>query len=160
MNALLSRRRCFSALNSLASIFVLVCVSPGPHAALAQRLVSASQFEEHGIKTEKPLVSFRSPQNVKLQYTGAAKAKGALQGGEATPTTLASADFNADGAKDVVAGYATKNGGVLTLLLGNPDAYAPTDTAMYERAMRSSIADTFLPKAGVFAVNPSLQIWW
>jgi hypothetical protein len=155
MNALLSRRRCFSALNSLASIFVLVCVSPGPHAVLAQRLVSAGQFEEHGIKAVKPLVNFRSPQNVKLHYTGAAKAVRALQGGGATPVMLASADFNADGARDVVAGYATKDGGVLTLLLGNPDAFAPTDTTMYERAMRGSIADTFLPKAGAFAVPES-----
>lgn len=108
-----------------------------------------------GIRTEKPLVSFRSPQSVKLHYTGAAMAVRTLQGGGATPTTLASADFNADGAMDVVAGYATKDGAVLTVLLGNPDAFAPTDTTMYEKAMRGSIADTFLPKAGVFAVPES-----
>ncbi|MGB6686746.1 MAG: FG-GAP-like repeat-containing protein [Terracidiphilus sp.] len=113
---------------------------------------------EQGTRAEKPLVRFRSPQSLKLKYTGAAKAVRALEGGGATPTMLASADFNADGARDVVAGYATKDGGVLTLLLGNPDAYAPTDAAMYEKAMRGNIPDSFLPTARVFAVPESPDV--
>jgi len=114
---------------------------------------------EHVSNAARLLVSSRGPQTVKLDYTGAAQAVNALKGG-ATATALASADFNADGARDVVAGYATKNGGVLTLLLGNPDAFAPTDTTLYDKAMRGTIADTFLPKAEVFAVpvSPDLLV--
>jgi hypothetical protein len=115
---------------------------------------------EHTSNAAKLLVSFRGLQTVKLDYTGAAQAVNALTGGGATATALVSADFNADGARDVVAGYATKNGGVLTLLLGNPDAFAPTDTTLYEKAMRGTIADTFLTKAEVFAVpvSPDLLV--
>jgi len=115
----------------------------------------AAQAAEFGSRAEKPLVNFRSPQNVKLDYAGASKTVKTLQGGGAKPTALASADFNGDGVKDVVTGYATRDGGALTVLLGNPDAFAPIDTTLYERAMRGTIADTFLPKAGVFVVPES-----
>jgi hypothetical protein len=115
---------------------------------------------EHVGNAARLQVNSRGLQTVQLDYTGTAQAVNALKGGGAKATTLASADFNADGARDVVAGYATKNGGVLTLLLGNPDAFAPTDPTLYEKAMRGTIADTFLPKAGVFAVpvSPDLLV--
>ena len=114
----------------------------------------------HDSNAAKLLVSLGGLQTVKLDYAGAAQPVQALKSGEATATALASADFNADGARDVVAGYATKNGGVLTLMLGNPDAFAPTDTTLYDKAMRGTIADTFLPKAEVFAVpvSPDLLV--
>lgn len=115
---------------------------------------------EHVSNASRLQVNSRGLQTVQLNYTGTAQAVNALKGGGAKATTLASADFNADGARDVVAGYATKNGGVLTLLLGNPDAFAPTDPTLYDKAMRGTIADTFLPKAGVFAVpvSPDLLV--
>jgi hypothetical protein len=124
---------------------------------LAMQLLAGMRLTaqvEHGSKIERPLVNFRSPQTLKLDYTGAAKTVKALQG-RAIPTALASADFNTDGARDVVAGYAIRGGGVLTLLMGNPDAFAPTDTSLYEKAMRGAIADTFLPTAQVFAIPES-----
>src|SRR5277367_3884647 len=62
---------------------------------------------DRGGRAEKPLVSFRSPQNVQLNYTGAARAVKTLRSGGTIPKALASADFNGDGVKDVVAGYAT-----------------------------------------------------
>ena len=79
----------------------------------------------------------------------------ALQSGPASPTALAAADFNADGAIDVVAGYSTGNGGVLALMRGNPDAYAPTDTTLYQKAMKGSVPPTFLSKASAFSLPES-----
>jgi hypothetical protein len=78
----------------------------------------------------KPLVNFKSRQSVQFTYTGSAAAVAELRSGSANPTALAAADFDADGAMDVVAGYSTGNGGVLALLRGNPDAYAPKDLSL------------------------------
>jgi hypothetical protein len=103
----------------------------------------------------KPLVNFKTPQIPTITYTGAQDAVAALESGKANPTALASADFDADGAGDVVAGYSTKNGGVLALYKGNPDAFAPTDTSLYQKAMQGNVPPTFLPKAKVFVLPES-----
>ena len=103
----------------------------------------------------KPLVNLKSPQTLKVTYTGSADAVAALQGGTATPRALAAADFDADGAMDVVAGYSTGNGGVLALFHGNPDAFAPKDLTLYGKAAKGNVPPTFLSKAGAFAVPES-----
>ena len=103
----------------------------------------------------KPLVNLKNAQGPKLTYTGAADAVAALQQGTANPTALAAADFDADGAMDVVAGYSTKNGGILALLRGNPDAFAPTDTTLYQKAMQGNVPPTFLSKVAVFTLPES-----
>jgi hypothetical protein len=141
---------------SLRSLLLRICLI-GLVALAMQLLASEGRTAKaaHAGPAQKPLVNFRSPRRIQIIYTGSAKAVEALKEGGATPTALASADFNADGARDVVAGYATKDGGVLTLLLGNPDAFAPTDTKLFQKAMRGSIAETFLPKAQAFAVPES-----
>jgi hypothetical protein len=102
----------------------------------------------------KPLVNLKAPQTPKITYTGDASAVAALQGG-AVPTALAAADFNADGAPDVVAGYSTKSGGVLALYKGNPDAFAPTDLTLYQKAMKGSVPPTFLAQAVGFTLPES-----
>src|ERR1700722_13193032 len=56
---------------------------------------------------QRPLVNFGSRQTLQFTYTGSAAAVAALRAGTARPTALAAADFNADGAMDVVAGYST-----------------------------------------------------
>ena len=103
----------------------------------------------------KPLVNLKNPQSPKITFTGSLVAVAALQAGTANPTALASADFNSDGAMDVVTGYSTKNGGALVLMLGNPDAYAPTDSSLYAKAMKGQVPPTFLPKAAAYALPES-----
>jgi len=103
----------------------------------------------------KPLVNLKAAQNLKLTYTGSADAVAALKGGTAIPTALASADFNADGAMDVVAGYSGNGGGFLVLMRGNPDAFAPTDLTLYGKAAKGNVPPTFLSKAAVFTVPES-----
>jgi hypothetical protein len=103
----------------------------------------------------KPLVNLKNPQGLKVSYIGSADAVAALQGGTASPTALAEADFNADGAMDVVAGYSIKTSGLLVLFRGNPDAYAPTDLTLYGKAAKGNVSPTFLPKAAVFTVPQS-----
>src|ERR1700685_4200590 len=103
----------------------------------------------------KPLVNLKSALTPKLTYTGDSGAVAALQGSTAAATSLSAADFNADGAIDVVAGYSTGNGGVLALIRGNPDAYAPTDTTLYQKAMKGSVPPVFLSKASAFSLPES-----
>jgi hypothetical protein len=103
----------------------------------------------------KPLVNLETPQNPKLTYAGPADAVAALQAGTATPTALAAADFDADGAMDVVAGYSSKNGGVVVLMRGNPDAFAPRDLTLYGKAAKGNVPPTFLSKASAFALPES-----
>jgi hypothetical protein len=107
----------------------------------------------------KPLVNLKSPQTLKVTYTGSADAVAAMQVGSAIPTALAAADFNADGAMDVVAGYSTKNGGLLVLMRGNPDAYAPSDLTLYGKAAKGSVPPTFLSRP-LFLPFPNLRTCW
>jgi hypothetical protein len=68
---------------------------------------------------------------------------------------LAAADFDADGAMDVVAGYFMGSAGVLAVLRGNPDAYAPKDLSLYKKALQGGLPATFLSKASVIALPES-----
>jgi hypothetical protein len=107
----------------------------------------------------KPLVNFKTPHTAQVTFTGAADAVAALQGGTAVPTALGAADFNGDGAMDVVAGYSTgssgKSGGVLALYKGNPDAFAPRDQTLYQKAAQGNVPPTFLSKAFTFSLPES-----
>ena len=103
----------------------------------------------------KPLVNLKTPQNVRVTYAGSADAVAALRGGTANPTAMAAADFTADGAMDVVAGYSTDAVGLVALYRGNPDAYAPTDLTLYGRAAKGNVPPTFLSKATAFSVPES-----
>lgn len=80
-------------------------------------------------------------------FAGPARAVAALHSGTANPTARAAADFDVDGAMDVVAGYATSSGGVLAIDRGNPNAYAPKDVSLYRKAMLGNVPVTFLSTA-------------
>jgi hypothetical protein len=136
---------------ALLAITTILAVSYFPFAGIRAASTGATILPSAG----KPLVNLKNPQTLKVIYTGSADATAALQNGSAIPTAMAAADFNADGAMDVVAGYATKNGGVVVLMRGNPDAYAPTDLTLYGKAAKGNVPPTFLPGATVFAVPQS-----
>ena len=102
----------------------------------------------------RPFVNVQNARALELSYTGEAMAVAALQAG-AKPTALTSADFDADGAPDLVAGYSTANGGVITLTRGNPDAFAPKDPRMYGLALQGKVPPAFLNRATAFSVPES-----
>jgi predicted outer membrane repeat protein len=145
--ARLSRPFCVS----LLAIAGLLAISYFPLSKIRAANAGATILPSAG----KPLVNLKTTQNLKLTYAGPADAVAALQAGVANPTALATADFDADGAMDVLAGYSGKSGGFLVLMRGNPDAYAPTDLTLYGKAAKGSVPPTFLSKASVFAVPES-----
>src|ERR1700733_8605222 len=136
---------------TLVALAGLIALSYFPLARIRAANVGATILPSVG----KPLVNLKTPQNPKLTYTGSADAVAALKKRTASPTALAAADFNADGAMDVVAGYSTRSGGALALFRGNPDAYAPTDTTLYQKAMKGSVPATFLSQASAFSLPES-----
>jgi hypothetical protein len=136
---------------SFVAFVAIVFLSYFPLAHTRASNVSASILPSAG----QPLVNFKTTQTPKLTYTGDSGAVSALRGGAATPVSMAAGDFNADGAIDVVAGYSTANGGVLALMLANPNAYAPTDTTLYQKAMKGSVPATFQSKAATFSLPES-----
>jgi hypothetical protein len=103
----------------------------------------------------KPLVALENPDSLKIGYTGSPDLVRALESGAARPTALAAADFDLDGVADLVIGYATASGGVIALLRGNPDAFAPKDQNLYQSGMRGDMPPTFLSMATVFGVPES-----
>ncbi|MGA7220084.1 MAG: choice-of-anchor D domain-containing protein [Candidatus Sulfotelmatobacter sp.] len=136
---------------SMAALAVLLVVSYFPLSAIRAASSGATILPS----AAKPLVNLKNPQTLKVTYTGASDAVAALQSGAANPTALASADFDADGAPDVIAGYSTKAGGALVLYRGNPDAYAPADLTLYGKAAKGSVPPTFMPKAQAFSLPQS-----
>ena len=119
------------------------------------KISAASSTSTIGSSTNKHRVSKKLLDNVRLIYTGSPDLVRALESGAATPTALAAADFDLDGAPDLLIGYRTSGGGVVALLRGNPDAFAPKDQSLYQTAMRGQIPPTFISTANIFAVPGS-----
>jgi len=83
-----------------------------------------------------------------------------LEGQQYHPLSIVSGDFDGDGIADLVVGYATERGGMLTLLRGNPDAISPrTETAWLAVARHESPAP-FLQAGSPLELTaqPSLMI--
>jgi len=70
------------------------------------------------------------------------------------PTALASGDFDEDGVPDLISGYATAEGGVLTLHRGNVDTIYPHSPSARQRRVEGSFSDApFLSPAKPFELN-------
>jgi hypothetical protein len=121
----------------------VVTIAPG---TIAQNQIESRQG--------KPLVNLRNARTLAVEPSGPAEVVRAL-GSESTPTALAVGDFDADGAPDLVTGYRTANGGVVTLTRGNPDAFAPTDPTLFQKAIEGNVPATFVGTTAAFAVPKS-----
>jgi CSLREA domain-containing protein len=80
-------------------------------------------------------------------YRGAPGLVEALESGLLRPRTLGSDDFNGDGMADLVIGYAKDGTGVLSLRLGNQQAIAPSDSAVFRGVREGRYPAPFLPQA-------------
>ncbi|HKP45404.1 MAG TPA: hypothetical protein VJT50_02290, partial [Pyrinomonadaceae bacterium] len=88
-----------------------------------------------------------------VAYRGGSEATLALQQGTTSSRTLAAADFNGDGAPDVVAGYGFSGAGIVTIQKGNPEGFAPTDDSVFERMHQGYNPPSLLPTVDTYQVS-------
>jgi len=130
-------------------ILSILAYSPIAHTSAAENKPLAS-FSGVG----RPFMDAQSARPLPVEYSGDFDAAAALRSG-AKPTALTSADFDADGAPDLVAGYRTASGGVVTITRGNPDAFAPKDPRVYARALKGEMPPEFLKTTVAVSVPES-----
>ncbi len=73
--------------------------------------------------------------------------------GTIRPTTLASADFDADGFPDLVSGYSSSNGGYIVFQRGNSESFAPKLTENVQAISENRFPVPFLPSAKIVEFN-------
>ena len=156
MKHLISRRY------SLRIFTVLLTISLGAFvmarfSATASSMLFGSQTAQTGAITaraenlDEPWVKLQNSRSVSTTYRDAtARKDGGVQIESATrsldgarPLSLASNDFNADGFPDLICGYATSSGGLVSIQRGNPASYAPEDPAVLRGIGRQEFPDPF-----------------
>ena len=150
------RRRCANRIwrFRFAALGVVLATTIG-FAYFPTKTRAASSTTTEVMGAERPLFSLKNPAKIKISYRGSPDLVSALEAGAARPTSMAAADFDLDGAVDLVLGYGTAGGGQIALLRGNPDAFAPKDQNLYRAALRGDVPPTFLPSAAIFRVPDS-----
>src|SRR4051794_2852766 len=73
------------------------------------------------------------------------------------PSALAEADLDADGAPDLVVGYASHGTGIVTVQRGNPDAFAPERQSVFARMQRGYEPDLMALDARVVRVPEAVS---
>ena len=96
-------------------------------------------------------LKFKDGREVAVEISGAANLA------QSTPLTLATGDFNSDGYEDIVGGYASAEGGVITLYQTNRDSIAPSTEEIHTGMMNGIFPAPFLPEAFSFAVPAAVD---
>jgi uncharacterized repeat protein (TIGR01451 family) len=87
--------------------------------------------------------------SLSVSYSGSPAAVQALASGQLKALALASGDLDGDGVEDLIAGYASLNGGILVIHRGNLDAFAPQSQASWQAIGEGRFPSPFLPQAKV-----------
>jgi hypothetical protein len=98
----------------------------------------------------KGLLNPHDGRALSAEYGGETTMSQALRAGFAQPLTLASADFDHDGAPDLITGYRDGRAGILTLQRGNVDAFVPKDRTIYDRAAKGDLPPSFVNEVRTF----------
>jgi len=104
-----------------------------------------------------PYIKLQESRDLQPHYAGegAATLSSAMLGAKMRPLALASGDLNDDGYPDLVCGYGSAGGGMLTLYRGDPQAFAPTNPEVIKGIARSEFPDPFLEEATVYELTES-----
>jgi CSLREA domain-containing protein len=119
--------------------------------AESKRSSDSDAPEAATLKAEKrgfPLLNLRDGKKVESQFVAAdGSAAQSLGASGARPRTLTNADLNADGASDLVVGYASGNGGHIAVYQGSLDTLSATSPEVFEGMKEGRFPAPFLPKA-------------
>jgi hypothetical protein len=148
--------RLSSAVIILALAGVFGCVLMAKHVAASLMKTSAVSVESeivvHASGRGKGFLNFKDGQRPRVEYDGASQATDPLRNGSAQPLSLATADFDLDGAPDLVTGYGNSGSGILTIQRGNLDAFAPKDLTIYDRAAKGLLPPSFLSTSSAIQI--------
>jgi uncharacterized repeat protein (TIGR01451 family) len=102
--------------------------------------------------TNKAPVNLHAGRALLTNYMGrSAAATEALRNNQVEALALTSEDFDEDGVKDIIAAYASNDGGIITLQRGNVDAIYPNAPEAQERKAAGEFTDApFFAEARVF----------
>src|SRR5215813_616705 len=122
-------------------LLVLVCVAlalllRSSHRAGADATASRSRPSERAARLSghisvqaagrgNPWINLSDGRELEPDYTGPVPVMQDLETNRAEPLSLASGDFDEDGVPDLVCGYRTSSGGIITLRRGNLDSVYP-----------------------------------
>jgi len=107
-------------------------------------------------KKRSPNFRLPAPRPLASGYVGEARWLDAIDSDRTRAAALATADFDEDGIADLVSGYGTAAGGLLTLHRGNVDSIYPNNRgAKRRRAEGAFTAAPFLTPARVFGLPQS-----
>jgi hypothetical protein len=109
----------------------------------------------HAAGRGKPWLNMQDGRELKVEDQGERAQTEALRSGGARALTLATGDFDLDGAPDLLTGYATASGGIVTLQRGNSEAFAPRDPATFKAIHEGRMPPSFLPTVDTFLVPDS-----
>ncbi|MBC7932939.1 MAG: CSLREA domain-containing protein, partial [Rubrivivax sp.] len=101
------------------------------------------------LKAEKrgfPLINLRDGKKFGTKYVGAHGAAQSFAATQARPLTMTNADLNADGAGDLVVGYAGGDGGHLALYQGSLDTLSARTPEIFEGMKEGRFPAPFLPE--------------
>lgn len=103
-----------------------------------------------------PEINLSDGREVLTDYEGRADITQILQQDRAQPLAMATADFDEDGAPDLVVGYASAGAGVVSLLRGNVDTIYPNSPEAQARRVAGRFTNApFLSPALVYPVPQS-----
>ncbi len=113
--------------------------------------VGKSQKRDEALRAAgrgNPAINLQDGYGLEQTYEGDALLAQALEKDQAAPLSIASADFDEDGAPDLVTGYRHAAAGILTLCRGNIDSIYPNSPEAQKRKAESRFIDSaFLPHA-------------
>jgi uncharacterized repeat protein (TIGR01451 family) len=96
-------------------------------------------------------INFSDGHDLLTYYEGPDRARAFVQDNLASPTALASADFDEDGVPDLICAYRAPEGGIITLHRGNQDAIYPDSPQAQRRKIDGEFTDApFISPAKVF----------
>src|SRR5215831_4484866 len=154
-----TRRRQMLTLVSAAALLVIgLTVSVLPRvAALSNSKPSGKTIRPQSpapariSSSSRPWINLEDGREVGAQFSGLPEAEPALRQNQAKPLALVSGDFDGDGVPDLVTGYSSPTGDVVTIMRGNIDAIYPNSPEAKQRRSDGTFVNAaFLPSVRVF----------
>lgn len=103
-------------------------------------------------KRGSPLINLKDGKRLRTKFVGAESQTQSFINEQAEPLTMTNADLNADGAAELIVGYAGTDGGHLAIYQGNLDSLSARTPQIFEDMKQGNFPEPFLPEAKLVAL--------